>query len=161
MEYKDPVRARLYGNAWTRQDRAKNPEKYRARARAKYQRNRETILARNAARRVGNEATLAAREKVRRASVSVRERRDRHLRRAYGISIEEYERLFTSQRGRCAICGCRPDTRPLEVDHDHKTGRIRGLLCRECNLALGKLGDNVKTLKKAVEYMLAKAKTTT
>jgi hypothetical protein len=158
VAYADPVEQRAYSNAWTRQDRAKNPEKYRERARRKYLRHREAILASNAARRVGNEAALAAQEVARRAATPVRVRRDSHLRRHYGISIEQYEELLVAQKGGCAICTRLPSSRPLEVDHDHETGRVRGLLCRECNLALGKLGENAKTVGRAYAYMLQQAK---
>ncbi len=53
-----------------------------------------------------------------------------------GVSDEEYARLFAKQGGGCAICGNPPKTRRLDVDHDHKTGRVRGLLCHRCNRAL-------------------------
>lgn len=62
--------------------------------------------------------------------------RDAYLRRAYGITLEEYEYLASLNEGCCWICGAPPKSRPLHVDHDHKTGRVRGLLCWACNRAL-------------------------
>lgn len=70
--------------------------------------------------------------------------RDQHLRRRFGITLKDYERLLDMQDGVCAICG-EPETvvgrggvvLPLAVDHDHATGRVRGLLCLRCNRALG------------------------
>lgn len=59
-----------------------------------------------------------------------------YLRRCYGISMEQYEELLQSQNGQCAICEVEP-VGALAVDHDHKTGKIRGLLCKTCNLELG------------------------
>lgn len=62
-----------------------------------------------------------------------------HYRNRYGMTVEDYERLFEKQNGCCAICRIHRDklNRALDVDHDHKTGEIRGLLCKKCNVALG------------------------
>lgn len=60
-----------------------------------------------------------------------------HLRHAYSLTVEEYDALLASQGGVCAMCGKPPAKNRLAVDHDHETGRIRGLLCRGCNGALG------------------------
>ncbi len=73
----------------------------------------------------------------------------RQLARKYGLTLEEYRALRTKQKDRCAICG-RPESargrgkRParLSVDHDHRTGKVRGLLCRVCNSALGRFTDD-------------------
>lgn len=56
--------------------------------------------------------------------------------RQLGVTDDEYERLLAAQGGGCAICGSTPKTRRLHVDHDHRTGRVRGLLCMRCNRAL-------------------------
>lgn len=68
-----------------------------------------------------------------------------------------YDDLLALQKGRCAICGCTPQTRRLAVDHDHETGMVRGLLCsgeKGCNHGLlGAARDNVETLKRAVYYL--------
>ena len=64
--------------------------------------------------------------------------RKRCLMRRYAITIEEYEQIFEQQKGVCAICGGNNlDNRRLSVDHNHKTGIIRGLLCNSCNRKLG------------------------
>lgn len=70
-------------------------------------------------------------------------RRRERLKLVYGLTLEQYQTMLEKQHGVCALCG-QPETRqqygvldPLAVDHDHKTGKIRGLLCRKCNLALG------------------------
>lgn len=73
---------------------------------------------------------------------------------AYGIEREEYEKLLSDQKERCAICyGVNKDGKALGVDHDHGTGRIRGLLCNTCNRSLGLLHDNIEVLKKAIKYL--------
>ena len=70
----------------------------------------------------------------------------------YGISVEDYERLFLQQDGRCAICLI-PFSGKAHIDHDHETGVVRGLLCRPCNVGLGHFGDSVEGLMRAVAYL--------
>jgi hypothetical protein len=91
--------------------------------------------------------------------------RDKQLRQNYGISLDEYNELFKAQNGVCAVCGCPETRRPgrrkrtedyipmLHVDHDHKTGKIRGLLCSECNTALGSLHDDPNRIKALLKYI--------
>jgi hypothetical protein len=81
------------------------------------------------------------------------------LRRTYGITIEEWDAMFTEQGGLCAICH-RPETatlhgvvKRLAVDHDHITGTVRGLLCQNCNRAIGLLGHDPARLRQAAEYL--------
>jgi len=82
--------------------------------------------------------------------------KDSSLLKKYGISLNGYNALLKSQGFRCALCGT---NKPLGVsgmfvvDHCHKTGVVRGLLCNHCNTGLGKLGDNVETLQRAVDYL--------
>jgi hypothetical protein len=59
------------------------------------------------------------------------------VRKVYGLAAGEYQAMLDAQDGVCAICGKHPVTIRLAVDHDHQTGRVRGLLCRRCNRALG------------------------
>ena len=82
-----------------------------------------------------------------------RTQRARELRR-YGISEDQYDQRLTEQLGLCAICGegCRSGGR-LSVDHDHKTGEVRGLLCKQCNLAIGLLGDDPQRVDAAATYL--------
>jgi len=70
----------------------------------------------------------------------------------YGMSIEEFDAMSVDQQGRCAICRQVPDHR-LHVDHDHVTGEIRRLLCRNCNLAIGYLKDSPDLARAAAEYL--------
>lgn len=83
-----------------------------------------------------------------------------NLRKNYGLTVEEYEALLDEQGGLCAICQ-RPEraqragrTMRLPVDHDHTTGRIRGLLCHSCNRAIGLLQDDPALLVRAADYLL-------
>lgn len=82
----------------------------------------------------------------------------------YGINADEYEKILQLQNNQCACCGSdnpqvrkKPKNKSNEpsffVDHCHKTGKIRGLLCHKCNNGLGCLGDNLEGLQKAVDYL--------
>jgi hypothetical protein len=76
------------------------------------------------------------------------------LRRCYGLTMVEYQLMFDKQEGKCKICNRkRYKNGYLFVDHCHKTGRVRGLLCAFCNSALGMLDDNPDLLKTAIEYL--------
>ena len=71
-----------------------------------------------------------------------------------GSSPEEYENMYRAQNGLCAICGKEDSTGyRLAMDHDHSTGAIRDLLCRRCNLTLGKIGDDMGLLMKMIAYL--------
>lgn len=70
-----------------------------------------------------------------------------------GLSIEDFEKLLTEQKGKCAICCGDNDGIPLNADHCHKTGIQRGLLCDKCNWGLGHFQDEISRLLAAVEYL--------
>lgn len=80
-------------------------------------------------------------------------RRKLRLLAKYGITEEEYAELLDAQAGGCALCGAPPGKVPLAVDHDHRTGRVRGLLCLGCNTALGHLGDTATAIRRVLEYL--------
>ena len=80
--------------------------------------------------------------------------RERHLIRKYGVTLEHYQQLLTEQNGLCAICGKpEPTHKMLDVDHDHATGEVRGLLCTSCNRVLGHAHDSEERLLAAVSYL--------
>lgn len=86
-------------------------------------------------------------------------RRKQRLKRAFGLSVQEYESMLIAQNGVCAICH-KHETRnfngricPLAVDHDHATGKIRKLLCHNCNKGLGFFRDNPVLLLEAAKYL--------
>jgi hypothetical protein len=76
--------------------------------------------------------------------------RNSNLKGTYGLTLESFAELSSKQNHRCALCGIK---KRLDVDHCHKTKRIRGLLCGLCNRALGVLGDNEEGLLKAIKYL--------
>jgi len=82
----------------------------------------------------------------------------RQLLRRYGLSEDDRQNLLLKQKYLCAACGevpsgTKPNSSILHVDHDHKTGEIRGLLCQKCNSALGLLGDNKGKVLKLLAYI--------
>jgi Recombination endonuclease VII len=83
--------------------------------------------------------------------------RQDNVRRNYGVTREQYNSLFESQGGKCAVCGKPPDGSKkgnyLHVDHDHETGEVRGLLCSRCNRGMGHFKDDVAVMLAAAEYL--------
>lgn len=76
------------------------------------------------------------------------------LKQKYGIDSDEYHRISAITDHRCSICRNRPKTKRLAVDHDHKTGAIRGLLCKRCNRdLLGAARDSIEMLERAISYL--------
>jgi hypothetical protein len=76
--------------------------------------------------------------------------------RSYGLTVEEYDAMLDDGAGGCYICGGKPDSkRALDIDHDHKTGKVRGLLCSNHNRALGLMSDDPEILLAAHRYLIA------
>ena len=82
------------------------------------------------------------------------ERRRRHIEVRYGLSLGDFDALLESQNGCCAICHVdSPGNTTWHVDHDHTTGAVRGLLCRNCNAGLGMFADSLTSLLSAIDYL--------
>ncbi len=98
---------------------------------------------------------ISTRNKRKWAKLTKEQRRELKLKEAYGLSLEEYNNILSSQNEMCAICGKKQGEErfPLHVDHDHQTGKIRGLLCQTCNQGLGLFKDNQELLIKAANYL--------
>lgn len=79
--------------------------------------------------------------------------RDWHLQKLYKMTLTQFNELTKKQNCRCAICQVQSH-RSLHVDHDHKTNKIRGLLCYKCNSLLGYAKDNVTILKSAIKFLM-------
>lgn len=133
-----PEQKRERHRAW----RKANPEKYLAGAARYRAKNREKILAaaklRHAQNRaIDNERSRAGREARIAADPSYESKAARHKR--YGLTPAEYANMHAAQQGRCAICRTpvAAQARTTHVDHDHATGRVRGILCQRCNIGLG------------------------
>ena len=85
--------------------------------------------------------------------------KNQKLKKAYGITLKDYNELLSKQNNRCAICNInnngkyRKKERAFAVDHCHSTNKIRGLLCSDCNVGIGLLKDNVNSLESAIKYL--------
>lgn len=82
-------------------------------------------------------------------------KRAKYFKKTYGITMEDYELKLSRQNGLCGICKTdKPGGRGnFHVDHCHKTGVVRGLLCMACNIALGKFKDDILVMKRAIQYL--------
>lgn len=132
---------RIKANARTAAWRKRNPEKARASCRRHYARNAEKRIALSKKWRQENPEQM------------LRNWRRKGWRRA-GIDPVAAEAALAAHDGCCACCGVgAPGGKGWCVDHDHATGRIRGIICNACNLAIGKLGDTLEGVLRAVKYL--------
>ncbi len=78
-----------------------------------------------------------------------------HLKKKFGITIEDYDAMYIEQGGRCAICGTHQSklVKRLCVDHCHETQKVRGLLCDRCNTGISRFKDNINLLQNAIKYL--------
>ena len=151
-------------NAQKRAYRAAHKELIASQAKKYYDANREAVLARGKKWRENNQDKLVAyreanRENHRAYYQRYKEKYNRYsfrnrLKAEYGITLEQRDAMLCAQGGACAICG-RQDfgRRGPCVDHDHCTGVVRGILCHQCNVALGHLQDDPELLRKAAKYL--------
>ena len=88
--------------------------------------------------------------------LKVQKRRDQ-LRHRFNLTIGEYDKILEKQQGKCAICGGGKEKQKYKfaVDHCHATGKIRGILCRNCNVGLGFFKDNPRSLTNALTYLIS------
>lgn len=115
----------------------------------------QRVKQREAVRRYTNthREIINARQRQKRKE-NPRPQRNRVLQHRFGITIEKYDEMLLSQNGSCAICKKQNiDDRSFDVDHCHGTGKIRGLLCGNCNRGIGNLQDNPAILCAAIEYL--------
>jgi len=158
-----------------------NKERASIRGKAYYQANKEKIKARERAKRLADPELYRKKNRERlkiwRASKegkiakakSGRGTYQRHpeiqrrhwLKKKYGITIEQFDEILKSQNGVCAICKNGNDhltkwgtkTKRMTVDHNHKTGKVRGLLCHKCNAALGRFKEKTENFRAAILYL--------
>lgn len=118
---------------------AKNPEPNKIRANEWYYKNHARQLEYNKNRRLNNPRKLKSDK----------------LKSSFGITIEQYEAISDRQNHCCAICGTpqAEQRRKMAVDHDHITGKVRALLCGNCNVGLGNFKDSEQILTKAIKYL--------
>ncbi len=120
----------------------KNKDKIQTQQRRYYKANRDKIIKRTA---------KWQRDNHKRASLIWKKS---ELRRKYGITLEDWSRLYDMQKGLCAICSeVFISNSAAHVDHNHITNKVRGLLCRQCNTMLGFAKDDVLILQNAINYL--------
>lgn len=81
--------------------------------------------------------------------------RRKNLKTRYNMSLDDYDSLLKAQDYRCKLCNKEHMTnnKRLYVDHCHRTGKVRGLLCSNCNLSLGQIGDTIESVEKILKYL--------
>jgi hypothetical protein len=104
------------------------------------------------------EKFLAEKRKRRKEQEALKKRQDNRwlaIYSMYRLTREQWQVIYNKQNGSCAICGKSQDKLgyTLQVDYDHNTGRVRGLLCKRCNLGIGMFGENVENINKAIRYL--------
>lgn len=176
MPHKDPEAAKAYHKNYRSVNRAAvkaaqkkcyeaKPDYYRGKARKHHHANRDAILPKLRAYHAKNRDVLLEKSHKRRAdNIDAYRKRERDqywtprgldnvLRRNFGITAEQYDAMLIKQKGVCAICSSKHKTMRLSVDHCHKTGKVRGLLCGRCNTGIGMLADSVKLVTAAKIYL--------
>lgn len=103
-------------------------------------------------------AAMRARANARWAKMNKTERRDAKLRETLGITLAQWNQMFESQGRRCAICRTNGHDvigkNPWHTDHCHTSQKVRGILCKYCNTALGLLSDNLKIISACMDYLI-------
>ncbi len=130
-------------NEATKRWRAANPERSRELARARHAASPERSRAANKKWRLEN------------LEYSKQQNKNATYKRKFGITLEDYNVMFAAQEGRCDICTTHQSDlkRSLAVDHNHETGKVRSLLCSNCNIALGNFRDSDVVLERALQYL--------
>lgn len=155
MAYRDPAKKRakarehyeankpLYQERH-QQWKAANPERFKESRKKSVSANRD---ARNQKQRerYRTDEEYRKRKRIRNRNSSLKR---------FGLTPNDYQDVLDEQGGGCAICGKTARVTTLAVDHDHKTGQVRGILCRRCNSALGLFNDDPEMLKEAARYLL-------
>ena len=126
-------------------------QEYREKRRARYAIHRESVLRKNRAYYASNFKTINKRRNSNHEEASIIRRE-----KIYGLKDREYKSMLEKQKGRCAIC--RTDKpggagKKLHVDHNHRIGQVRGLLCQKCNNGLGLFNDDPEILERAINYL--------
>lgn len=139
--------------------REANKEAVAARLKAWREKNKEAIAAKSKARREANKEAEAARQKAYREAnkeAYAAKQKAYELKRKYGLTIEQRDAMSEAQDNRCLCCntkfGLLKKLRP-SVDHCHATGRVRGILCNQCNTLLGKANDQPAILRTCARYL--------
>lgn len=162
MPYKDPdvrrERRRMkYQNTPVEERTAKERDRYhnggkKASMAEYHQRTKDERLAYRRQYYAENREKILERERIRRITNPEHYKRAK-LKMRYGITFGERDALIKEQGHKCAICGGGPGHKGWHVDHCHRSGRVRGILCFKCNTGLGNFRDNEAFLQSAINYL--------
>lgn len=135
-----------------------NKDRVRENARKVYKKNPKAKIAKVKKWATSNKEKYKLLKKKYRLKAKAKNRNMDRIRnlKVYGLTIAMYDQMFARQNGLCAICGKPELTRGrsnLSVDHNHKTKKVRELLCQKCNHAIGLLGEDKALLQKAIDYL--------
>lgn len=133
----------------------KNKDILQEKAKERYQENPEKYVIANRKWREKNREKIRIKDKIRKSRPEIKlKNRNYNLMKYYGVTLEEWNNLFTKQGECCAICKS-PTTNGTgwHTDHDHKKGKVRGILCSPCNIAIGHFKDNIEALESAIIYL--------
>ena len=141
-----------------KEQRTKYMREYASANREKFRRDSDQQSKYNDRRRQQYSEDPALRERYRNQARewarNNREKREEQRLRKYGITPDEYQAKYKSQKGQCAICRYEfTDRKSVHVDHCHESGKFRGLLCSQCNLGIGKFSDDPEKLARAAMYL--------
>lgn len=139
-------------------NKEKITEKRKETSKSYYQKNRDIIVEKNRSYSKSDHGKAKKKEwYLRTREARKDDRKNYMLKRAYGITLDQYKKLCDDQNNKCRICKKEQKIstfkKGLVVDHCHSTGKVRGLLCSPCNTALGLFYDDISVLKSAVSYL--------
>jgi hypothetical protein len=139
MPYKDLIKRKTYMNAYGKTWKKLNPDKVKAYNKKIYQLNKQSL------RKYKDEWVKNNPDKV----------LDAYYKLNYNITLKDYNNIFKKQEGKCSICSKHQSefVKRLAVDHNHITGKVRGLLCPKCNKGMGLFNEDIDLILKVIDYL--------
>lgn len=134
----------IYGKQW----KLKNAKKLKKKWIKYYNENKEELLSKSKLYRHSKKGKETQNKYIIKSRIY---RKERRLKKEYGMTLVDYNLLYLKQKKSCAICFNR--LLDLKIDHDHETGKVRGLLYSSCNCAIGLMKDNTENLMSAIKYL--------
>jgi RNA polymerase-binding transcription factor DksA len=151
---RDPEQHRLEMRARSKTHYYKNREKYAAYRKEYYRLHKKEMNRKRTEYRRAHPKEERLRDRAyHRTERSKRIKKDYDLKYHYGITLEQYDRMFESQNGACYVCGQPELNKRLSVDHNHDTGEVRHLLCQKCNMLVGCVETQYELVEKTIKYL--------
>lgn len=156
MTYKSTEKTRAYYREYMREWKKKNGEKIKGYAKKRYPKIKEKKAKYNKEWREKNREHVVEYYTEKNKTDKAKDGKyQSKIKKNFGLSLDEYNKMFEAQNGRCKICDRHQSefNYRLGVDHNHTTGQIRGLLCKSCNSVIGYINDDSNIAKKMAEYL--------